>query len=112
MSLKVSERIEGDVVIVYLSGRVDSANAETLSTRLTNSVVKGARAVIVDLTELMFITSAGFRSLLLAHREAENAKRAFAISGVRNDLEELFSVTGFTRLFKIFDKPEDAIAQL
>lgn len=112
MTLEISKKSEGTATILYLSGRVDSTSADQLSEYLSGAVTPETDKLVVDLSGLMFITSAGFRSLLLAHREAEVAKCSFALSGVRDDMEALFNVTGFSRLFKIFSNADEAITAL
>ena len=115
-TLTVTEQLEGDLLIMRLAGRADSTNAEFLAKRLTafeeGGLMDEARGIIVDLTELFFITSAGLRSLLIAQREASNNKREFAIAGVRSELSDIFSLTGFNRLIRIFDRTEEAVGSM
>lgn len=125
MSLQITEKCDGKIRIVYLAGMVDSSSADVLTASLTKgapgggsgsvgagSVGDGAEIekVIVDIAQLIYITSAGFRSLLIAHREFSACDCEFALSGVRGDFVTLFNMSGFGRIFKIFDRIEDAIA--
>ncbi len=128
MSLQITEKRDGKIRIIYLAGMVDSSSADVLTSSLTkgapgagsggsgsggsSAVGDGAEIekVIVDIAQLIYITSAGFRSLLIAHREFSACDCEFALSGVRGDFVTLFNMSGFGRIFKIFDRIEDAIA--
>ena len=120
MSLQITEKRDGKIRIVYLSGKVDSSSADALTASLTRSAAIGGvtagsdgaeiEKVIVDIAQLIYITSAGFRSLLIAHREYTARDCEFALSGVRGDFVTLFNMSGFGRIFRIFDRIEDAIA--
>lgn len=130
MSLQITEKRDGKIRIVYLAGMVDSSSADVLTASLTKGAPGGGvgsggsgsggssvggdgaeiEKVIVDIAQLIYITSAGFRSLLIAHREFSACDCEFALSGVRGDFVTLFNMSGFGRIFRIFDRIEDAIA--
>ena len=60
----------GDIGVVEILGRIDSTTAPTLGERLTG--ILGARkALVLDLRQLEYISSAGFRVLLLAAKHAD-----------------------------------------
>jgi anti-sigma B factor antagonist len=59
----VFEREEGTVVAI-LTGEVDMSNAATVRLQIAESVTPDDDAVLVDLSELSFIDSAGLHSLI------------------------------------------------
>jgi anti-sigma B factor antagonist len=69
--LALSERLEGNIIVISLSGRVDSTNSDELTSKLRGYNGADLRAIIVDLSSLNYITSAGLRSLMLARNDAQ-----------------------------------------
>lgn len=55
---------EGKVVVAILTGEVDMSNAATVRQQIAESVTSDEDALIVDLSELAFMDSAGLHSLI------------------------------------------------
>ena len=91
-------RIEGNQVFVELAGRVNSANAAEVEAQL-NEVVEAADGseVVVDASELEYISSAGLRVLLKLRRRQGGLK----IVETNPEVYEIFDVTGFTELLDV-----------
>jgi anti-anti-sigma factor len=60
-----SEQLDGGVVKINLSGRMDIVGAQEIDTRFSELTAPPSRAVIVDLSRVNFISSAGIRTLLV-----------------------------------------------
>ena len=98
------------VRILEVRGRVDSNTAPTLGERLSGSLsIPGAR-LVVDLRQLEYISSAGFRILLLAAKRAEEAGSRFALCGLSAKVRQLFDLGGFLDIFTISGSREEGIA--
>jgi anti-anti-sigma factor len=108
--MDLKEEQTGGVTIVQVKGRIDSTSAPALGQRLT-AVLDDARArVLVDLSEVDYISSAGFRVLLLAAKRAEQAASKLVLSGVSGKVRQLFDLGGFLDLFAIASTREEGIA--
>ncbi len=110
--LALSERLEGNVVVISLCGRVDSTNSEELTMKLRGYNKSNLRAIILDLSSLNYITSAGFRSLMLAKNDAQSRERNFILYGVHDKLKELLSVTGLFTYFEVCETESSALSRL
>jgi anti-anti-sigma factor len=99
----------GGVTVVEVRGRVDSATAPTLAERLTATLDAPERRVVLDLTQLEYISSAGFRVLLLAAKRADEARSRLVLCGVSGKVRQLFDLGGFLDLFAISASRDDAI---
>ena len=91
-------RVEGDQFYVELAGKVNSANAAEVEAQL-NEVVEaaGGSEIVVDASELEYISSAGLRVLLKLRRRQGSLK----IVETSPDVYEIFEVTGFTELLDV-----------
>jgi anti-anti-sigma factor len=107
----VQESLEGGTRVLQLSGRLDNAAAADADATL--SMDAGAtQALVLDLSELTYISSAGLRVILKAAKQAQGAKRSFAVAGLQPAVREIFAVTGFDTLIAIHGSRADALGKL
>ena len=110
--LTIDESRRGRVNVAALTGRIDSTNAEELRVRLNDLLASGENAVLVDLSRVLYLTSAAFRALLIAAHEADRKNTTFALCGVLGTVRELFEMGGLLDAFTIHDSREEALAKL
>jgi anti-sigma B factor antagonist len=96
-----SEANPVDVTIVDVKGRIDSNSAKSLGDQLTGLVGAGRSRLVVDLSQVDYISSAGFRVLLVASRQAEEADGTLALCCLSPEVQKLFELAAFTDLFEI-----------
>ena len=68
--MKLVEEVTDDVTIVEAYGRLDSTTAQEFGDRLIALIKAGRGSIVVDLKNIAYISSAGFRALLIADRFA------------------------------------------
>ena len=111
-ALTVAESHSGSVCVVALAGRIDSTNANELTTRLSKLISAGEKSILVDLGAVLYLTSAAFRALLVATDEAERSKAKFVLCNVAGQVRELFEMGGLLDAFTILPSRDAALAQL
>ena len=100
----------GDVLVLEVKGRIDSTTAPALGDKLNDTLGAPARRLVLDLRQLEYISSAGFRILLLAAKRAEQVGSRFVLCGVSGKVRQLFDLGGFLDLFPISASREEGIA--
>ncbi|HTE15421.1 MAG TPA: STAS domain-containing protein [Burkholderiales bacterium] len=98
------------VTAVAIRGRVDSTTADKLRDHLTEIIGAGSARLVIDLKEVTYISSAGFRTLLITARSVDHAKGKLALCGVGGEVKRLFDIASFTELFTILPNRDDAVA--
>ena len=101
-----------NVTAVTVKGRVDSTTADSLTSRLGELVRSGSSRLVIDLKEVSYISSAGFRTLLITARAVAQASGKMVLCGITGEMQRLFDVSGFSDLFTILPNQDDAVAQL
>ena len=101
-----------DVTAVAVKGRVDSTTADSLTSRLSELVKSGASRLVIDLKEVSYISSAGFRTLLITARAVGQASGKMVLCGITGEMQRLFDLSGFSELFTILPNRDDALAKL
>ena len=82
-----------------MEGRLDTMTAPELEAELNQSM-NGADSLVFDFSKLDYISSAGLRVLLSAHK-AMIAKGGMTITNVNEVVQEVFEVTGFADILTI-----------
>lgn len=89
-----------DVLVGTLKGRLDTIAAPEAAGPIQTLIDNADKTIILDCTELEFISSSGLR-LFLTLRKASKAKnKDVIIRGANADIKQVFSITGFASLFK------------
>ncbi len=90
--------------LLSVKGRVDSATAPQFTKSLDALTTKGHYKIVVDMSSLEYMSSAGFRALLSAQRTCRRYNRGeIVLSSVPVRIREALELAGFTELFKLFD---------
>jgi len=99
--LQIEETREADTATVALAGRIDSGNASQVTEHLSGLVAAGHHQVTLDMAKLDYLTSAGFRTLLLVSDAAEEAGGGLTLRSLTEEVRELFDLSGLSRAFVI-----------
>ncbi|MFI7386478.1 STAS domain-containing protein [Streptomyces sp. NPDC049813] len=108
MTVKVSARTVAGATVVALEGEINSTTSGGLQSQLLPLIGQGA-VVLIDLTGISYISSAGLRTLLIVHRHAQQLAAEITLVGLSEEVSFVMSATGFLDFFKI---AEDLAAEL
>jgi anti-sigma B factor antagonist len=97
-------------VLVTIQGRVDSATAPKLNEVFEDLLNRGRFKIVVDMSNVEYMSSAGFRVLLSAQRACRRYHRGEVVLAlVPPRVLEALELAGFTKIFRRFDNLLDAI---
>lgn len=99
-----------DVVLLPIKGRVDAVTAPQLNREVHDQINAGARYLLLDLSEVTFLSSSGLRALLLIRKELMTMGGELRLAALQPQVHEVFTLTGFTQVFAIHGTVEDARA--
>ena len=106
--MEIKQEHDGDVVIVRLSGRLDSSAAPSAEERLSAALGGTPPRLAIDMSGLDYISSAGLRVLLVVAKKVQQQKGKVALGGLAANVREVFTVSGFDSIFAI--EPDAASA--
>jgi len=96
--------------MISVKGRVDSATAPQLAQALESANEGGKYKLVIDMSGLEYMSSAGFRALLAAQRNCKKYNRGEVVfASVPPRISEALELAGFTELFKSFDDTLSAV---
>jgi anti-anti-sigma factor len=110
--MDVIEQAAGHVTIVEPRGRIDSAAAGEFGACLARLLNDGRYQLVVDLKSISYISSAGFRQLLIASRSIQQKNGRLALCGIAGEVKRLFDIGAFEELFVIYPTREESITRM
>ncbi|MBP9144940.1 MAG: STAS domain-containing protein [Thermoanaerobaculia bacterium] len=112
MAFAVQTSEEGGVVVLALSGQLDSRTAPALERETAKALGKECHALLFDLTALDFVASAGLRVVIMVGKRLAADGGAIALCGLNASVREVFDIAGFSGLFPILPDRARAVAAL
>lgn len=108
MEISVSESKQTEVIT--LTGRVDSAEAPRLAQALEDAHHHGRFKIVIDMSQVEYMSSAGFRALAAAQRNSQRHKRGdVVLVNVPDQVHEALETVGFTEHFSMFEDVASAL---
>ena len=97
--MTINKEKTSDALTVSLKGRLDTTTAPQLEKELKPEL-PGIRKLVLDLTDLTYISSAGLR-VLLSSQKIMNKQGEMIVRGAGEDVMDIFEITGFTNILNI-----------
>jgi serine/threonine-protein kinase RsbW len=110
--LTMVKRVAGQsatVRVFELSGRLDAVRTDAAIEQVHGAITDGARKVLLDLSDVTFLSSSGLRALLLMRKELLAHDGELRLCALRPEVQEVFALTGFTQVFTIHRSRAEAL---
>jgi len=107
--MEISEKTEGGADVICLSGRLDAYAANDLEQKLNSLISAKQICLVLDLKEMDYISSSGLRVFLATLKSVTKQKGDIRLACLQSSVKEVFELSGFTQMFKMFDSVEDAV---
>jgi anti-anti-sigma factor len=109
--MEVVARKENNAVVVAVKGRIDAVTAPAFEKDLSAFTGQDGVTLILNFSALEYISSAGLRTILAAAKQlkAKNGRMLFA--ALQGSVKDVFKISGFGSIFKLYDTEEEALRQ-
>ena len=107
--MEIDTKEKNEIRILSVKGSIDADTASEFDQSLEKNISGGRDRLILDLSRLEYISSAGLRVIMKAAKKMEITGGEMAIVGLRGVVQEVFKVSGFYSLFNIYDSEEEAV---
>lgn len=104
-----TEQNEQGLLVVRISGRIDPLTSPQLEEEFHRILSTGSPRMVVNLTEVTFISSTGLRVFLSALKNVKARRGDLKICGMDPNVEKIFKIAGFVSLFDILPTENEAI---
>jgi len=110
--MEIKKQKINENVVLEINGRLDTTNYSELDEILIDYINKNEIQIIVDCTNMDYISSSGLRVFLTALKKINAANGKFFLCGLQDTIQEIFKISGFTSIFKIFDNQEEVLKEI
>ena len=108
-NFSVTSELNGDVMIVTVSGRVDSVTAATLDTEL-GKIAHNNKKIVLDLKDVEYMSSAGIRAIVKVLQSAKKAKGGAKLANIPGNVVEVLETVGMLQIVEAFPTVDEAVA--
>ena len=108
MTLRIQATTE-DVWTIAPRGRLDLPAARAMEDALNELCDAGRARVVVDLSEVVYVASAGLKALLTGVRRARLLNGDVRLTGMTDRVRDVFEMSGFDQVFAIHPSLQEAV---
>jgi anti-sigma B factor antagonist len=107
----IQVEIHDDVLVATIAGNIDGQSAPVLQGELMEQMA-AARSAVFHVAAVPYVSSAGFRLLLLMYRDVAMRGGQLVIVGLSEEIRDTMEMTGFLDFFLLAASLEEAFAQV
>jgi len=102
---------ENGILIAQAEGRVDGTNAREFEKALLAAIGENDRLLIIDLHQLVYISSAGLRVFLMIAKELQRRGGKLVVCSLSETINEVFEISGFSKIIPTHASRPEAVAK-
>lgn len=110
--MQVRERIAGNVAVITIDGDItlNTGGDVILKDKVQSLIQQGYRNLLIDLSNVSYVDSAGLGQLVQAYATTRNKGGALKLVNLTKRLQDLLVVTKLLTVFDTFDNESAALA--
>jgi anti-sigma B factor antagonist len=108
--MKTEIKHEDTNSIVAVNGEVDALTAPELARAIVDEIAEGHVYLVIDLTGVEFVSSAGLQILFDAVKETRAQGGDLRVVSINPEIDNLLKMSGFYNVARVFTSDADALA--
>lgn len=108
--MKTEIKHEDNISIVAMNGELDALSAPELARAIVDEIAEGHVYLVIDLTGVEFVSSAGLQILFEAVKETRAQGGDLHVVTIDPGIDHLLKMTGFHNVARVFRSDADALA--
>lgn len=108
--MDIDSRQEGAALVVALKGKLDTNTTPPTEQALQEFRDGGTSKMLIDFTNLDYISSAGLRLLLATAKGLKSAGGELRVCSLNKTVKEVFDISGFAAILNVYDSEEEGLA--
>ena len=109
--MEIKSEVRNNITIITPVGRVDTATAKEFEEGVT-AHLKENSVLFISFAEINYISSAGLRVILMVGKKQAASRGKLGLIDMHEKIHEVFKMSGFDKIIKIYDNFETARAAL
>ena len=91
-----------------LKGRLDALSADDFNRKIAEVTAEGSKQILVDMSALDYISSAGLRVILTAAKQLKKQGGELKLATLQENVATVFRISGFDKIIPILPTCDDA----
>lgn len=108
--MEIVETRSAGAVTLALKGRLDGTSSQGFEARILQHVDAGDTRLIIDMTDLDYISSVGLRVFILAAKRLKPVNGRIVFCALKPPIKHVFEIAGFSTIFKVAGTRDEAAA--
>lgn len=108
--MNIETETADEALIIKPAGRIDSNTAPRFEQEVLGRIDGGQSRLVLDFSDLDYISSAGLRVVLMAAKRIKPLKGALALCGMGESIREVFEISGFLTILTVCADRDEALA--
>jgi anti-sigma B factor antagonist len=108
-NFEINEKRVDAVDVVLIKGRLDASSSQDAEKRINALLDGGSTKILINLSELDYISSSGLRVMLAALKRLKKTGGDLKLAGLKPAIQDVFSMAGFHRIFSIYGSEAEAL---
>jgi len=109
--MNIESQVDGATTTLKPIGRIDAFTSSHLQTALDDLLRKNVRQIVIDLSEVPLVTSAGLRVLIYTAKQLLSGGK-LVLCGLNTSVADVVHVAGFDNFLTICPDREAALAKV
>jgi anti-sigma B factor antagonist len=97
--------------VLPLKGEIDLHVSPSVTASLNEMIEKKPKRLVVDLSDVSYIDSAGLAELIQAMQKVEGYGGKFMLAGLQETVRSIFEISRLDQVFQIFPDADAALAE-
>ena len=107
--MEIKSRKEKGGLVVSVDGRIDAVTAPDFEKSLSGFIAAGETVLVINLSALEYISSAGLRSILAIAKLLKTKGGKIIFSSLKGTVKDVFKISGFGSIFQIYETETEAL---
>ncbi len=105
----ITSSAENEVVLIEVEGEIDAYTARELDRILDDLFAQGHSRLVLDASQVSFISSAGLRSVTFAQQRAQQQGGEVRVFGLEAQVRRVFEMAGLDQYLRLSGKRHEAV---
>lgn len=108
-NIEFKEKNHGEKLVIQVSGEIDAKTAPELKIKLELSIENGANKIILDFSDLTYISSAGIGVLNSIQKYLKEKLGEIVLTNLTKEVKDTMDLMYFTKKVKVFANVNGAL---
>ena len=110
--MDITTSTQADAVVIRIAGSMDATTVTDFDAEWKKHLDEGSKKVVVEMSALDYISSAGLRGILMLAKTAKMKRASLGFAGMQSMVADMIKLSGFYSILSTYPDVDTAVSQL